>query len=304
MSDVDDAVRELYEEFERIRDPLSFFSDYVIPTLVGKKYQHVREAILLMLASDTDGFTRGRIHILLDGPPGTGKTDILLWLRNNLGANFVTHHTSEIGLVGDASGGVVTPGELAASDGGILCIDELDKFKKQDLNGLLEAMEEGEYRIRKGKVDVTFQARVRIVASVNYIDKLPKPLLDRFDFVFHLERPTREERIEAVKRLIDMWAGDEEEHPVDPLILYLDYIKNFQPRVIDKEIIKEYLADYIHRTPLPIEQVSYRSFELSILRIANAMAKFERKDLTLEHIKKAISLKEEVYFGGLANERG
>jgi len=302
MNDVNETVKELYREFEEIDDPLSFFSDYVVPTLVGERYNIIRKAILLMLASDTDRATRGRIHILLYGDAGTGKTDILLWLRNNLNANFVTHHTTEIGLVGDASGGVVTPGELAVSDGGVICIDELDKFKKQDLNGLLEAMEEGEYRIRKGKVDVTFKARVRVVASANEIEKLPAPLRDRFDFIFHLKRPTREERIEAVKRLIDLWAGDFEMYSPDPLILYLDYIKDFQPKILDKEEIKEYLADYILNTHLPIEKVSYRSFELSVLRIAYAMAKFERKDMGLGHIKKAIKLKEEVYFGGYGDD--
>ena len=88
----------------------------------------------------------------------------------------------------------------------------------------------------------------------------------------------------------------------DPLILYLDYIKDFQPKILDKEEIKEYLADYILNTHLPIEKVSYRSFELSVLRIAYAMAKFERKDMGLGHIKKAIKLKEEVYFGGYGDD--
>ena len=65
MSDVDEVVKELYEEFEKIDDPLSFFSDYVIPMLVGDKYETIRRAILLVLASDSDRATRGRIHLSL-----------------------------------------------------------------------------------------------------------------------------------------------------------------------------------------------------------------------------------------------
>jgi len=295
---MNEVLGKLYQKFDEIDNPLSFFSNYVAPHLVGEQYDLIRKAVLLMLASDNDHNARRRIHILLYGAAGTGKTEVLLWLKYNMGVNFISHYTTEVGLIGDVSSGYVTPGELARSDGGVLAIDELDKFNKKDLNALLEAMEEGEYRIRKGKVDVTFNAMVRVIATVNDVKVLPMPLRDRFDFIFHVQKPSRDERIATVERIIDSWLGNIEKYSPRVLQLYLEYIKDFEPSMVNPREVKKYLAEYIKETTMPVERMSYRSFELSILRIAYAIAKFERKDVTLEHIKKAIKFKEQIYLGG------
>jgi len=49
---------------------------------------------------------------------------------------------------------------LAETHGNVLCIDELDKFSSRDQEGLLQAMEEGECVIRKGRIKETIKAEV------------------------------------------------------------------------------------------------------------------------------------------------
>ena len=123
------------------------------------------------------------------GPPGCGKTEILLWFNRHLNAHFVNaEFTTKVGLSADARGGEVTPGVLAEADGGIICIDELDRLSQKDQNALLQAMEEGTYIVIKGKHRQRLRANVVVIASANERKKIQKALLDRFDFIHELKR--------------------------------------------------------------------------------------------------------------------
>jgi len=186
-------------------DPF-FFSKYFFPDLVGEQYDEVRRSALLCAA--TAGFETGRVrrrlHMLLVGPPGCGKTEILLWFNRHLDAHFVNaEFTTKVGLSADARGGEVTPGVLAEADGGIICIDELDRLAHNDQNALLQAMEEGSYMVIKAKHRKRLRANVVVIASANDKEKIQKPLLDRFDFIHELKTPTREERMKTVGTLVE-----------------------------------------------------------------------------------------------------
>jgi len=114
------------ERFREIaKDPIAYFTPYIAPKIAGKDHERIKQAILLMLASENDRYgDRNRIHILLMGEPGTAKTEYLLWLRAHFQTGFVGPRTTKVGLTGDARGDEVTPGELAINDGHILGIDE------------------------------------------------------------------------------------------------------------------------------------------------------------------------------------
>ena len=293
--DIESEIDKLFTEVLEQTDPLEFFSKYLFPEIVGEQYEPIRKAILLMLATHSDMRKRTRIHVLLVGPPGSGKTEILLWLNRKLGAYFVNaEHASKVGLAGDARGKEVTPGALAEAHGSVMCIDELDKMSPKDQDALLQAMEEGRYTIIKGKHRETFRAEVRVVAAANDMNKISRPLLDRFDFVFQLRTPTKEERAKNVDVLVDSFFGMLETPKERVLIEYLYWIKPFEPKVTPEEAskIKEVLRSYLKLSNVDVESKSYRSLELSILRIAYALAKLEKKDITAEHVVRAIKLKD------------
>jgi len=293
--DIEQDLSKVFEKVLKETDPLEYFSKYLFPEIVGEQYDYVRKAVLLMLATQFDSHKRNRIHVLLVGEPGCGKTEILLWVAQKFYGRFANaEHTSKVGLSGDARGKEITPGLLAESHGCILCIDELDKMSQTDQSALLQAMEEGRYTIVKGMHRETFYAEVRVLASANDISKISKPLLDRFDFVIHLKNPDKDERVHILDKLIDEFFGFFEPPKYKVLLEYLSWINDFEPQTTseDLERIKDVLKSYINLNHVDVKGKSIRSFELSILRIAKAIAKLRRENLKAIHVVEAIKLKD------------
>ncbi|MCK5459074.1 MAG: minichromosome maintenance protein MCM, partial [Thermoplasmatales archaeon] len=224
-------------------------------------------------------------------------SELLNWWRRKMDGVLVNSElTSKTGLVGDARGKTIHPGLLARSNGSVLLVDELDKMSIKDQNGLLQAMEEGEYIITKGKNRQAFKAEVRVIATCNDINKIQQPLVDRFDFPFKVARISRIKRAEYVSDIIDSFMGKNAKDYSLVVKAYLHWAKNAKTRIdpADEPAIKKAIKNYILNTDANIEGVSYRSLEFSILRIAYALALLERSKITESHINFAIELKDAI----------
>jgi DNA replicative helicase MCM subunit Mcm2 (Cdc46/Mcm family) len=278
-------------------NPLEFFSKHICPYLVGIQWDIIRKCSLLMGVTTDRPNLRMRLHILLCGGPGTGKSELLNWWQQKMDGVLVnSEFTSKTGLVGDARGITIHPGLLSRSNGSVLLVDELDKMSIKDQNGLLQAMEEGEYIITKGKNRQAFKAEVRVVATCNDINKIQKPLVDRFDFPFKVARISRIKRAEYVSDIIDSFMGKNAKDYSLVVKAYLNWAKNAKTRIdpVDEPAIKRAIKNYILNTDANIEGVSYRSLEFSILRIAYALALLERSKIKESHINFAIELKDTI----------
>ena len=290
---------ELENYFQSIcnRNPLDYLSSLICPQLVGKEWIDIRKAGLLILLTQQDSAIRTRLHMLLVGLPGTGKTEFLLAWRENLQGILINAElTSKTGLVGDARGKKVTAGLLADFDGNIVLCDELDKMSARDSNGLLQAMEEGQYIIVKGKHRTPFKAEVRVIGSANEMNKIQKPLLDRFDFVYKCTTATREERAEQTEKIVDGFMGVNEKEYANIIRGYIEWIGDFSPIIIPehRENVINTLRAYILKTKTEIDNISYRSLECSILRIAWAMAKLQKKNIEKNDMIEAIIFKDRI----------
>ena len=129
----------------------------IAPAIFG--HEDVKEAISLQLFSGVfrvlpDGTRlRGDSNILLVGDPGTAKSQILQYVARLAPRGIYTSGkgVSGVGLTAavvrdEMTGGwALEAGALVLADGGLCCIDELDKMSTDDRSAIHEALEQQSY---------------------------------------------------------------------------------------------------------------------------------------------------------------
>jgi magnesium chelatase family protein len=159
-----------------------------IPDLRDIKGQETAKRALEVAAA-------GGHHLLMVGPPGSGKSMLaqrLPGLLPDLGpaealevsmiqsvAGLLAegglsrhrpfrdpHHTSsQVALVG--GGARAKPGEISLAHLGVLFLDELPEFARATLEALRQPLESGRAVIARANAHITYPARVQLVAAMN-----------------------------------------------------------------------------------------------------------------------------------------
>lgn len=123
-------------------------------------------------------------HVILDGPPASGKTIFLLSMQKGLDNSYFVDCTSATGA------GMVD--YLFSHDVKYLLLDEIEKMSKRHQNVLLNLMETGILTSTKVKKTYEKKMNVSIFATTNDIDSVSKLVRSRF-LEFSLPEYTFEE---------------------------------------------------------------------------------------------------------------
>ncbi len=244
----------------------------VAPSIHGLHNEKIGLALQLFggvrkeLADGT--MTRGDVHILLVGDPGTAKSQLLRYIselsprgmyasgKGSTGAGLTAAAIREE-VMGE-SRWVLEAGTLVLADGGIACVDELDKMRAEDRSAMHEAMEQQTISVAKAGINATLNSRCAVLGAANPIYgrfevhenisqqiDLPPPLISRFDLIFALiDKPDREKDLEIAKHILTIHEEGEriEREGKDA---ELD-----SKSVLDKEFLRKYIAYAKSLTPV------------------------------------------------------
>ncbi len=301
-------------------------TDSIAPSIYG--YKDIKQAIALQLFGGIrkvrpDGIvTRGDIHILLVGDPGSGKSQILKYTAGLAPkARYVVGKSaSGAGLTATVvkdefmRGWALEAGALVLANKGLVAIDELDKMSQEDRSAMHEVAEQQTVTISKANIQATLNAQTTILAAANpkfgrfdpyqslpeQID-IPDTLLSRFDLIFPIrDEPNKEKDTLLVRHILKMHENPEEQNPpLDSSILrkYISYVKaGINPKLskaAQKEIERFYVglrskyAGTEEVSPVPI---GARQLE-ALVRLSEASARVRLSDkVQKEDAQRAIKL--------------
>ena len=296
------------------------------PSIYG--YDEVKEALLLQLVGGVRKvrsdkvISRGDMHILLVGDPGSGKSAMLkrITIIAPKGRYVAGRGVSGAGLTASVvrdeflKGWSLEAGALVLASNGLCCIDEMDKMTPEDRDAMHEALEQQTVSISKANIQATLISRTTVLAAANpkfgrfdpygiisdQID-LPPALINRFDLIFtfkDIPDETKDEKMAShILKLHQEPDSYEPEIPTEFLRKYIAYAKQrIVPRITDSALneIKDFYLKM--RNSGGVEEgikaipISARQLE-ALVRLTEASAKLRLSDkATKNDAKRAIEL--------------
>jgi replicative DNA helicase Mcm len=254
-------------------------------------------ALILSMIGAPENTIRGRIHILLIGPPGLAKTQLsreVVKVRPN--SRYVSaKNSSGLSLTAmitkEDDNYVLNLGPVPLAKNELCVVNEFDKMYPEQQNNLLDVMEEGEIIVNKFAKLHTIESPTTIIATANpknnrwkdpgkiSIDEIPfeSIILNRFDLVLVFRDITDEQASREFAYSKTSYDEKYIQHNYNFLEKFIEYARTIQPSIIEeaKAILNEY---WISLKKKGNYLVTNRTLE-SINRVAKAFARLYLSDI-------------------------
>jgi len=277
------------EIFSKEYDPFLCLPMVFCPEMVGRT--DVKQGILCSLVNPLDTNVgksrrrRERIHVLLYGTVGTGKTIPLEYLSQSWGAVYISADPTAATLKGDARKTNKGVQVFRSYSGGIVCIDDIELMKDVDM--MRDVMESGKYTIDKGGIHEEYEAQCRVIAATNDISSLSPAILSRFDLIYDFDLPDIDESISIAKNLLEI---DELQQDIELDYGFIESYMEVASRYIPHKEGKEEIMDIMSQTFKRIGGRSGRWIS-SVYRIARAISKIRMKPMGPMEVVEALDMK-------------
>jgi len=212
--------------------------------------------------------------ICLVGPPGTGKTSLAKSIAASMERKFVKISVGGVNdeaeiighrrtYIGASPGRVINAMKKAKSSNPVFLIDEIDKmtkdYKGDPASTLLEVLDpEQNAFFSDNYVEEEFDlSNVMFIATANYVENIPSPLLDRLEII-ELSSYTEYEKLDIaenylIPKLCAKYNLDVKDIVIDKdMILYIirHYTKEAGIRELERQvdkIIRKIITDRIKK---------------------------------------------------------
>ncbi|WP_217586604.1 AAA family ATPase [Lentibacillus saliphilus] len=228
-------------------------------------------------------------HVLLEGVPGTGKTQMVRTLASLLGGQFNRIQFTPDLLPSDITGSTV----YNMKDGGfdtlkgpiftnVLLADEINRTPAKTQAALLEAMEEKQVTIHGETYslpDVFF-----VVATQNPIEfegtyPLPEAQQDRFLFKLKIDFPSFDEEVDVLKQVIENTLAPKEADVILDIPTFLAIKQEIEAVTLHDDVLA-YMMQIVRQTR-ETEAIRFGASTraaISMGRAAKAWAYLEGRD--------------------------
>jgi len=321
----DERVEQLEDWVGDTEDPVEELAKSVKPGVVADKgHDEARKSILCSIVRGMSNETDDRktIHTLLYGLPGSAKSKLMEFAEeiseisefadaseaSGPGLTASVERTDK--LHSDSTEWMVTGGTLPQANGGIVCLDELDKTENRIQTRLNTPMAKEEVDISKSGAG-NLPASVSVIATANPTNKsyegeppikkldVDRSVQSRFDLIIRVDdqiESSREDEIEKQKeRLKRKRLGKDD--VLDKMFVrdYLAYAKGMDP--VLSETAEDYVLEKIVDLRMAVSDSSINGISVSgremeqLLNLSAAMSKLRLGEkITVEDARKAWDL--------------